>query len=141
MSNDVVKYNMEDDIMSSSIICQKCSANRWYAQNLYAAMCNNIWQKIDVTAILRDDSWGISWRGSGRVVAEAINSHRQDSKHNYMDFYCSGMASGFMEDVTESGEQNVMYVGYLPEGTVSEVIRQDLRDIGWHCIDENGKKM
>ena len=46
------KDNMEYDLRSTKWICDKVKAKESYAQNLYAAMCNNDFQKLDVMPIL-----------------------------------------------------------------------------------------
>ena len=47
------KDNMEYDLRSTKWICDKVKASENYAQNLYAAMCNMQFQKLDVVPILK----------------------------------------------------------------------------------------
>lgn len=128
MSNEHIMFDMGEELISSPIFAEKCRNSEPYAQALYAALCNTRWQKIDVTSILRDDSWDISWRGAGRIVSTII--HGKDSSDiDYMEFYLSGMTGGYSYEV--DSETEMMSVN---EGTVVEVIREDLLALGWHEI-------
>ena len=48
------KDNMEYDLRSTKWICDKAKASDNYAQNLYAAMCNMQFIKLDVMPILKN---------------------------------------------------------------------------------------
>jgi hypothetical protein len=95
-----------------------------YAQNLYAAICNNVFQKNDVWPRIADQYWSRSWRSAGGIIANI----RQ--KGDYMDWYCSGMGGLAIYDVQE-GNEYMAKMKYVPEGTVTDEIRQDLFVIGW----------
>jgi hypothetical protein len=90
-----------------------------YAQNLYAAMCNNIFQKNEVWPRLKDEYWSCSWRSAGGLIARLRNSG------DYMNWYCSGIGGG-LGNGDETGIK-----GYVPESEVTDEIRQDLFAIGW----------
>lgn len=107
------KDNLEYDLRTNDWILQKARLSRTYAQNLYAAMCNNEFQKIDVMPILKDQRWGCSWRHAGGVIAHM----RQEG--DYIDWYCSG----YSEEP-----------GIVPECTVTEEVQEDLRKLGWLVI-------
>jgi len=77
------KFDLEKDLKNSEIINEKAK-NDSYAQNLYAAICNNCWQPLDLMSIFLDDYWDVSWRGAGRIVAEI-----RQCGEDYIDFYCS----------------------------------------------------
>ena len=47
--------NMEYDLRSNEWILEKVRASETYAQNLYAAMCNNDFIKLEVIPVLRQD--------------------------------------------------------------------------------------
>jgi hypothetical protein len=47
-----------------------------------------------------------------------------------MDWYCSGMGGLAIYDVQE-GNEYMAKMKYVPEGTVTDEIRQDLFVIGW----------
>ena len=72
--------NLEWDLRTTSWILKKVQDRR-YAQNLYAAMCNMRWQRLDVMPILKDEFWSCSWRYAGGIVADM----REEG--DYMDWY------------------------------------------------------
>lgn len=112
--------------MANAAIVSKIRSREDYAQNLYAAMCNMRWQKIDVMPILKEEYWSCSWRSSGGIVA-SIRGHGE----SYMDWYCSGMMGGLSYD-TEEDERFMAEKKFVPEGTVTDEIKQDLAGLGWH---------
>lgn len=116
------KPNLEEDLHASDKIRQRVSESEIYAQNLYAAMCNVSWRKSEIFEILKGSHWSISWRGAGRVVSELRG------KGDYMDWYCSGLVQGYDDERIN---------GYVGEGTVVDVIRADLREIGWFPVSED----
>ena len=114
--------NLEWDMMTTEWFTDKVQGSTVYAQNLYAAMCNNEFQKIDLIPILKNETWGCSWRSAGGVVAEIIG------QGDYMDWYCSGIMS--------DGEDYVK-TGYVAEGAVTDEIREDLKKLGWNVIEDD----
>jgi len=125
--------NMEYDLRTSEHIVAKCQSNS-YAQNLYAAMCNTEWQKLDVMPILTDQTWSCSWRYAGGIVADLRG------KGDYIDWYCSGIGGpmgGSSESDPEVEQILLARKGYVSEGTVTDEIAQDLRDLGWQQIDSH----
>jgi hypothetical protein len=119
--------NLEHDITASVWFCEKVRTSDAYAQNLYAAMCNMRFMKLDVVPILKEDYWSASWRAAGGIVA------RIQGKGDYMDWYCSGMG-GFaaLADETDNDAKELFdRLGYVPEGVVTDEIREDLKKIGW----------
>ena len=124
------KDNMEFDLRSTEWILEKVRASDNYAQNLYAAMCNMQFQKIDVWPILKNQRWSCSWRHSGGIIAD------MQEKGDYIDWYCSGIGNsedGFglssEKPVTEDGRT------YVAEGVVTEEINNDLRRLGWQAVE------
>ena len=116
------KNNMEYDLRSSEWMCANARASDTYAQNLYAAMCNNDFQKLDVVPILKEETWSCSWRHSGGVIADMLG------KGDYIDWYCSGIGDGL-------GNGDVTGVkGYVPEGCITDEIRNDLQRLGWVVV-------
>lgn len=105
--------NLEYDLRTSARIIEKCKNDR-YAQNLYAALCNMQWQRLEVMPILKDQYWSCSWRYAGGIVANLTGSG------DYMDWYCSGIRAMDAEDN-----------GYVGEGVVTQEICDDLRQLGW----------
>jgi len=115
------KNNMQYDLRSTAWICDKAKASDGYAQNLYAAICNNDFIKLEVVSILRQDPerdfWSASWRSAGGIVAD------MQEKGDYIDWYCSGIQGEPDEDWVD--------LGHVPEGTVTDEIREDLFRLGW----------
>jgi len=114
------KDNMEYDLRSTDWILEKVRASHSYAQNLYAAMCNNDFQKLAVLPILKDQRWSASWRHAGGIVADM----RQEG--DYIDWYCSGIRDMDSEPTS-----------YVSEQTVTDEIREDLKRLGWIVVDAN----
>ncbi len=120
------KNNLEYDLRSTDWILAKARASDAYAQNIYAAMCNMRWQRLDTWPILADEFWSCSWRSAGGIVADMLE------KGDYIDWYCSGMGGLNQEyDAKETNEQWQKRTGYVPEGIVTEEIRADFQKIGW----------
>ena len=118
------KNNMEYDLRSSKELCGKVKASDTYAQNLYAAMCNMQFQKLDVIPILKDEFWSCSWRHSGGIVAD------MREQGDYIDWYCSGMGGLSTYDVKE-GEEYMDKMKYVPESVITDEIKKDLKTLGW----------
>lgn len=107
--------DLEYDLRSTDWIVAKARASESYAQNIYAALCNMQWQKIDVWPVLKDEHWSCSWRSAGGIVADLRG------EGDYIDWYCSGMAD---KDDT----------GFVPEGAVTDEIREDFQRLGWQPV-------
>jgi len=118
------KNNMEYDLRSSKELCDKAKARDDYAQNLYAAMCNMQFQKLDVMPILKNELWSASWRKAGGIIAD------MREQGDYIDWYCSGMGGLSTYDVKE-GEEYMSKMNYVPEGQVTDEIKEDLKTLGW----------
>lgn len=129
--------NLEYDLRSTKWICDKAKAREEYAQNLYAAMCNNDFQKVDVWPLLKGETYSCSWRYAGGIVADMIE------KGDYIDWYCSGIRGGATEEelaeMTE--EQRAQYDWYqknfVGESVVTDEIREDLKKLGWIVLDND----
>lgn len=98
-----MKPDLEQDLLQSDWIKNKCKTSKIYDQNLYAALCNNRF-------FYGEYEWTCSWRHAGGIVSEILGGS------NYMDYYCSGM---------------VNKEGIVPEGSVTDEIRLDLLKLGW----------
>ena len=118
------KNNMEYDLRSSEWMCANARASDVYAQNLYAAMCNNDFQKLDVVPILKEETWSCSWRHSGGVIADMLG------KGDYIDWYCSGIGN----DDSGYGLDHRPAKSYVPEGCITDEIRNDLQRLGWAIV-------
>ena len=131
-NTDWQQNNMEFDMRSADWMVDKVRESRVYAQNLYAAMCNNEFQKLEVMPILKDDKWSASWRAAGGIVAD------MRGEGDYIDWYCSGirnldpLAEGEWEGWTL--EQQTRYkegLAFVSEGLITEEIIADLKKIEW----------
>ena len=119
-------YSMQTDMMESDWFRTKVKQSKSYAQNLYAAMCNNDFQKQDVWEVLADNTWGCSWRAAGGVVATL-----RDCGEDYMDYYCSGMGGFNTYNYGQDPSTYYEETQYVSESTVTDEIREDLLRLGW----------
>ena len=131
------KDNMEYDLRSTQWIIDKAKGDDVYAQNLYAAMCNNDFTKNDVIPILTEKRWSCSWRHAGGIIAD------MQEKGDYIDWYCSGIRNNedldddqFRQLTKEQQEFHLKVKAYVPESVVTDEIREDLLKLGWIVIDE-----
>ena len=116
-------FDLEYDMMTAEWFRNKVRESESYAQNLYAAMCNNQFVKNDVWPILQDKRWGCSWRYAGEIIADLRG------EGDYIDWYCSGM--GFHD------KKGADMKGYVPESLVTDEIRADLLKLGWLVIQHD----
>jgi hypothetical protein len=132
------KDNMEYDLRSTEWICDKVKESQVYSQNLYAAICNNDFQKLEVIPILKDQRWSASWRSAGGIIADM----REEG--DYIDWYCSGIRNNDeispeeFNNLTE--EQQIHYKetqAFVPESLVTDEIREDLKKLGWIVIQDD----
>jgi len=115
------KDNMEYDLRSTKWICDKAKASDNYAQNLYAAMCNMQFIKLDVMPILKNQRWSCSWRHAGGIIAD------MREQGDYIDWYCSG--------INPSYDEADAIPGFVPEGVVTDEIKEDLKKLGWIPVE------
>jgi hypothetical protein len=117
------KNNMEYDLRTCEMMLNKVRNSDSYAQNLYAAICNRQFQKLDVMPVLKDERWSASWRSAGGIIA---NMREQG---DYIDWYCSGIGEGLGNGDLDGTK------GYVPESVVTDEIREDLKQLGWIVLD------
>ena len=99
----MTKANLEMDMKDAPWFVKKVRGNHnYYAQRVYATLCNNEFQKLDVLEILKDSTWSCSWRYAGGLIADIR------CEGDYMDWYCSG-----------------------DEGKVDDEVKQDFEKLGW----------
>lgn len=128
--------NLEYDLRTSETLIKKVKAREEYAQNLYAALCNNEFIKNQTWNILQEKTWSCSWRHAGGVVAD------MDGKGDYIDWYCSGIRNdwGDEEFSNATKEEQERYIwmknNFVGESFVTEEVRQDLFDLGWIVKEE-----
>ena len=118
------KNSMEYDLLTTDWILEKVRASDTYAQNLYAAMCNRDFQKLEVVAVLKEQTWSCSWRYAGGIIAD------MQQKGDYIDWYCSGIGDGLGNGDTDGS------LSYVSEGNVTEEIREDLQKLGWVVLPD-----
>lgn len=124
--------NLEYDLRSTKWICDKVKARESYAQNIYAALCNQAWQKNDVWPLLKNETYSCSWRYAGGIVADMVESG------DYIDWYCSGIKGDLTEQQIASAlEQGMDIVKYVGEGHVTDEVREDFFKLGWIPVDES----
>lgn len=131
MNPEWQKNNLEYDLRSTAWILAKARASDNYAQNIYAALCNNEWANIkgqdpEVTLdILKGNYWSCSWRHAGGIVADMLQ------KGDYIDWYCSGMG-GLSYDPNEGRKED-----YVSEGVATDEILADFQKLGWAQVPED----
>ena len=133
--------NMEYDLVTTDWILAKARESEVYAQNLYAAMCNNDFQRNDVWPRISDQKWHCSWRSAGGIIADM----RQEG--DYIDWYCSGINNGDWQKTPEEvaamtpdqQEYYHMQEQFVSESTVTDEIREDLFRLGWLVIQEGAE--
>lgn len=129
------KDNMEYDLVTTDWILEKTRASEAYAQNLYAAMCNNDFIKNDMWPILREQKWGCSWRYAGGIIADM----RQHG--DYIDWYCSGILNTWSDEdiaaASKEDQERYLYMknNFVNESVVTDEIRADLLKLGWIAVD------
>jgi hypothetical protein len=126
MSSDTEPVNpsLESDLLNTDWILTKARARQDYAQNVYAALCNTKWQKLEILEILKDQTWSCSWRHAGGIVSDM----RQEG--DYIDWYCSGMG-GIADYDAAAAEKFMKQHKFVPEGAVTDEIAADFRQMGW----------
>jgi hypothetical protein len=123
--------NLERDMKDARWFVDKVRASDSYAQNLYAALCNNTFQKLEVLPVLKDEVWSCTWRYAGGVVADIR------CEGDYMDWYCSGIHGDPKEiDYAAAEAQGFNPVKYVAESVITDEIRQDLKQLGWTVVED-----
>ena len=131
------KNNLEYDLRTCDWILNKVRNDDAYAQNLYAAMCNNEFQKIEPWLILKEDTWSCSWRYAGGIIAD------MQEKGDYINWYCSGIRNDLDDSVKEGWSDlerhryETIYARYVGEGHVTAEITDDLLKLGWTVVDND----
>lgn len=131
-----MSYSLERDMKDAPWFVKKIRDKESYAQNVYAALCNNAFQKLDVVPILRDDVWSCSWRSAGGIVADIR------CEGSYMDWYCSGIQGDPKDiDYVAAEAQGFDLVKYVTESIITDEVRQDFRRLGWIVVEDYYNKI
>ena len=128
--------SLEQDLMASPMMLANVRESHVYAQNLYAAMCNQEFVKNEVWPQLKGKTWSCSWRYAGGIIADMRD------QGSYLDWYCSGIRNTTPIEQSEwdnlTLEEQTLYKehqAYVAESIVTDEIRQDLFVLGW-CVAE-----
>ena len=132
---------MEADIKSCAWMAEKIRGDDVYAQNLYAALCNNDFQRLEMWPILKGQSWGCSWRYAGGIIADI------QCRGDYLDWYCSGIQGRDDDESRRTPEEWANLTAeqqkhikdseaFEAEGTVTDEIANDLGKIGWRVLEQ-----
>lgn len=119
--------NLEHDLRSTDWILGKVRSNTDYAQNLYAALCNNEFTKREMWPVLKEEKWSCSWRYAGGIIANM----RQEG--DYMDWYCSGIKGTIDPPYYGEPERHT----FVSESVITEEIKDDLFKLGWLVVPES----
>jgi len=126
--------DLVEDIYRDDEVLNKIRNREDYAQNLYAAWCNMQWCPKDLWPAIRQDRekdfWTASWRGAGGIIAQFRK------QGDYMDWYCSGMGGLATYDEKE-GNEFMAKMKFVPEGTITQEIANDLDRLGWFPVPYN----
>lgn len=117
-----MRPDLEQDLSNSPTVLAKVKQSEIYAQNLYAALCNNVFQKSELWPVLQNQIWSCTWRYAGGIIADMRD------EGDYIAWYCSGMGGMF-------GENADRMPFFVPEGTVTQAIAEDLAALGWQVVD------
>lgn len=134
------KDNLEWDLRTTDWILEKVRSSESYAQNLYAAMCNNDFVKREMWPILKDQRWHCSWRYAGGIIAHM----RQEG--DYINWYCSGIRNDSLQDdgleeLTEDQLKRKLIVDcFVSESVVTKEIEDDLYKLGWLVVKDNNEQ-
>ena len=126
-----MQHNLERDMKDAKWFVDKVRASESYAQNLYAALCNNAFQKLEVIPVLKDEVWSCTWRYAGGIVADIR------CEGDYMVWYCSGIYGDPKEiDYAAAEAQGFDLKKYVPESTITGEIRADFEQLGWTVVED-----
>lgn len=132
--------DLEWDLRTTDWILEKVRKSDVYAQHLYAAICNNEFQRLEVFPILANKTCSYSWRYAGGIIAD------MQQKGDYIDWYCSGIRGepldddGFQALSNEARDAYILSREFVSESVVTKEIETDLKTLGWMVIeirDEN----
>jgi hypothetical protein len=110
-------FNLELDVRRNADLINKIRRKEIYAQNFYAALCNNDFAPKDMWAILKNLNWNCTWSYAANMIAEI----REDE--SYINWYCSG-----------TGFRGTDFTGFVEESCITEEVSCDLNKLGWMVV-------
>ena len=110
-------FNLERDVRRTDWVVDKICRKEIYAQNFYAALCNNNFAPKDMWSLLKNLTWSCTWR----YAADMVSDIRHDDSYSY--WYCSG-----------TGFSGTDFVGFVEESYITEEIQEDLDQLGWMIL-------
>lgn len=116
-----VDRDLEHDIKA---LAERARADREFAVELYAALCNADWRHDDGT------EWSGSWRYAGGVVAD-LRGRGED----YIDYYCSGGEGEITDRVSEA----MAALGWHGVGHGVQLRKVDFRTGKSEVLTEDGQ--
>jgi len=116
-----MKYQLDHDMLRADWFLDKVKKSDSYAQNVYAALCNMRWQKLEIVPILTEELWHSTWRCAGSIVAN------MRGEGSYIDWYCSGIG----DDDFGHGLTGTKGEGYVSEGKITDEVLNDFKNLGW----------
>jgi hypothetical protein len=111
-------WNMERDLRTTWWLVEKVQGKEIYAQNLYAALCNNEFAPKDLWGLLQNIRWSCTWRYAGGIIADIRG------EGDYMNWYCSGSWKSDYDDC------------FHEEGFIAPEVKSDIDRIGWLIITD-----
>lgn len=122
--------NLEWDLRTTDWILEKTRESEIYSQNLYAAMCNREFCRMDLFPLLREEYWSCTWRYAGGIIAD------MREQGDYLDWYCSGSRDFESIKIISAGDVDYQRT-IVGEGHVTKEIRDDLERLGWIVIGDD----
>lgn len=121
-------FTIAESIKQSSMIIEKINESITYAQHLYAALCYNSFQHLDLVSILQNDKEYYTRMDSEMLVSSLqhvknVNNWRNNKSH------ISPMEFG--ELCIDEQEVYLEAMSFVDEGCITYEIANDLKSIGW----------
>jgi hypothetical protein len=115
-------YELDEDMALNLIFRTRVAEDESFAQNVYAALCNNEF----IPDHNLQETWSCSWRAAGEYVANLRNQYggREDIDEDYLTWYCSGLVN--------HPEQ-----AWVEEGQVTDAVREAFKALGWSVVLTN----